>query len=746
MRTLKRLWIIVAIVAVLGLGSWYMFPSSVNHAAQADFAARKTPTATPTPTPTATPNPTTPIKYIVIIMMENHTFDNYFGTYPGANGVVEPRATNPFYRDFDHNGPPLVAAMDGGKMDEFPARGQVQYTQADIPNYWSYAQHYGLGDNFFTSIASSSTPNHLSMITAQSGGLDTTVSLSYSTFRTGGCKTTQNTLAYSKDASTGNEYFAHACYNIQSIPQELDQAGISWRYYYNTPYWDAPGFVQSTSSSKSIIKDPGRFVKDVKAGRMATVSWITPPNSASDHPPQFIEAGQNFVTTQVNAIMNSPYWANTAIFVTWDDWGGQYDHVPPPQVDGVGLGPRVPLLVISPYAKPGYISHQQGEFASFDKFIEEDYGLPSLNQRDALPQTSDLMDFFDFADPPQPPLLLNQLSYSTMLVVMAASHGVVGCISPIQGGPNDTYTFSIGYTRKTAPTIHNVTIDGVDYPMSPPPSDKGKSGTVLYQYSTKLAQGQHSFSFTFSDGQETATLPDNGIPFSGPTVHGFSLSSGLSKNTVVYGQTVTYTATYTSPTNTPPTLAEVDIDGIPYSMTSDGTSNYTRGVRYTYSTTSLSVGEHYYRVRFDDSPDGSDLIAQEGSSSPDVTPITLTQSLVNPTSGSSSTPFTFQTTYLDTSNEAPTQALLYVDEKQSYQMTYVSGSYNTGAIYQVTLTNLSVGSHTFFFVFSDNESTWADPLYPDIYSGPDVGPNAHAIPHGTIIAPDPGNSLSEDDS
>jgi phospholipase C len=748
MRTLKRSCIIVAIVAILGLGSWEMLPSAFSHYAHADFAARKTPTATSTAMLTATPNPTTPIKYIVIIMMENHTFDNYFGSYPGANGVIESRATNPFYRDFDHNGPPLVAAMDGGKMDEFPVRGQVQYTQADIPSYWSYAQHYGLGDNFFTSIASSSTPNHLAMIMAQSSGLDTTVSLNYSTFRTGGCKTTQNTLAYSKSASSGNEYFAHACYNVNSVPQELDNAGISWRYYYNIPYWDAPGFVQSTSNSKNIVRDPSRFVRDVKAGNMATVSWITPPNGSSDHPPQFIEAGQNFVTTQVNAIMNSPYWANTAIFVTWDDWGGQYDHVPPPQVDGLGLGPRVPLLVISPYAKPGYISKQQGEFASFDKFIEEDYGLPSLKQRDSLAQTSDLMDFFDFQSPPQPPLILNQLAYSTMLIVMAASHGVVGCISPMQGGPGDTYIFSIGYTRKTAPTVHNVTIDGVNYPMSKIgfAPDGGKSGAILYQYSTKLPQGQHTFSYTFSDGQETATIPDNGIPFSGPTVHSFGLHSGVSNNTVVYGQTVTYTATYTSPSNTPPTLTEVDIDGIPYTMTSDGSTNYSHGVKYTYSTNSLSVGEHYFRVRFDDSNDGSDLLAQEGSSSPDVTPISLTQSSVSPTSGNSSTAFTFQTTYLDTSNEAPAQALLYLDGKQSYQMAYVSGSYNTGAIYQVTLTNLSVGNHSFFFVFSDNESTWADPMYPDSYSGPGVGPDAHAIPRGTLVIPDPGASLSEDDA
>src|SRR5262249_2701711 len=156
---------------------------------------------------------------------------------------------------------------------------------------------------------------------------------------------------------------------------------------------------------------------------------------------------------------------------------------------------------------------------------------------------------------------------------------------------------------------------------------------------------------------------------------------------------ITYKATYISPSNSPPTLAEVDIDGVPYSMTSNGGTNYAKGVTYTYTTSSLSVGDHWYRYRFDDSYDGSDLTIYEGSVKPQITTLLLSQSSVIPTSGTSSTVFTFQTTYTNCANIAPVQGLLYVD-KTSYPMSYVSGSYNTGALYQVQ-TTLPSGNHTF---------------------------------------------------
>src|SRR5579884_1014759 len=750
MRTVKRICIIVSIVALLGLSSWYLLPSTIFRNARASGPLAGTPTATPTAT--ATPVPTTPIKYIVVLMMENRTFDNLFGRFPGANGVTLPQATDPVYRDFDHQGPPVLAAIDGGKMDEFPARGQVQYTQADIPNYWSYAQHYGLGDNFFTSVASSSTPNHIAMVAAQSGGLDTSVTVKGGTFVKGGCKTTQNNIAYSRHPDTNTGYFGYGCYNINSIPQELDAAGISWRYYNGNPTWDGPGYIQDVAYSKNLVSNSNQFLSDVKHGKMAAVNWLIPPTSdQSDHPPHSLLAGQDYVTSVVNTVMQSQYWANTAIFVTWDDWGGFYDHVVPPTIDGLGLGPRTPLLVISPYAKPGYISHQLGEFSSFDKFIEADYNLPSLGQRDSLPQISNLMDYFDFQSPPQPPLILNMLPYSRMIHVIATAGGghthlpyIAGCITPTQGDVNTVYHFDIAYTSNSSPTESVVTIDGVNYQMN----DLGKlpsNGGELYDYATKLALGTHQFSFTFSDGKTTATIPDNNTQFTGPYVETFDLTTSISTNIATFGSTVTYTTKYVSPTNTPPTLEEIDIDGIPYQMTSDGSTNYKAGVKYTYSTKSLSVGEHYYRVRFDDSNNGSDLVIQEGNSTPDITPIWLSKSSVSPTSGTGSTVFTYQTTYLDTSNEPPTQAILFVDKTHAYPMTYVSGSYNTGAIYQATVSGLSDGKHTFFFYFADAQSQWADPI-TKLYSGPDVGPNAHAIAPGTQINTDPTTGDGEDDS
>jgi hypothetical protein len=196
-------------------------------------------------------------------------------------------------------------------------------------------------------------------------------------------------------------------------------------------------------------------------------------------------------------------------------------------------------------------------------------------------------------------------------------------------------------------------------------------------------------------------------------------------------QAVTYKATYISPSNTAPTLAEVDIDGVPYAMKSKGGTNYAKGVTYTYTTSSLPVGDHWYRYRFDDSTDGSDLSIYEGSDKPAITTLLLSQSKVTPTSGPSSTVFTFQTTYTNSANVAPVQALLYVD-KTSCAMSYVSGSYNTGALYRLK-TTLPSGNHTFFFVFNTDHTAWADPFAPAVYQGPNVGASAQAIKPGTII-------------
>lgn len=723
MRHLRRWYVIATIIVIVGVGVLGTIPFIRSHSASATVHRQAV--------------ATTPIKHVVILMMENHTFDSFFGRFPGANGMTLPQAPNPMRSDNDHSAAALTSALDGGKMDEFPKRGYMQYTQADIPIYWAYAQQFGLGDNFFSTIAGSSTPNHVSMVASQSGGLDTT------TFQQG-CSSQQNDLTYSRNPSTGASYWQYPCYDINSLPQVLQQNGLSWKYYSENHLWNAPQLIKSTANSPNIINNTKQFITDVQSGQLADVSWLTPPaGDQSDHPPTLEQGAQNYVVDQVNALMNSQYWTDTAMFITWDDWGGFYDHVLPPTIDALGLGPRVPVLVISPYAKKNYISHNLSEFSSFDKFVEDDFGLANLGQHDSLGQISDLMDYFDFSQTPQPPLILKHIGYSGQLKITQDA------IKPTVGGTNTSYTFGVTYGPKTTPAVHNVTIDGVAYPMT---ASKAVIGGTLYTYTTKnLSVGTHTFTFTFSSSTGSLlTIPTNGVPFTGPEVHPFSLdTSKVPPVSSLQGQPVTYQVRYTSPTGLAPTTHEVDIDGTPYTMTPlNGSTNYQKGVTFTYTTTTLATGVHYYRYRFDDSSDGSDIAIYEGNPTPSIVPLTLTHSSVSPTSGPSTTVFTFQTTYTDQAGQAPAQANLYVDNTP-YPMQYVSGSYTTGALYQVQ-TTLPVGNHTFAFVFADSTSSWGDPVGFNTYAGPNVGPNATPVKPGTINYPDhytnPDAPMGPDDS
>ena len=208
-----------------------------------------------------------------------------------------------------------------------------------------------------------STPNHIAMIAAQSGGV-------FDGSSNTGCPSTANSLLYSRQLANGNYYWSFPCYNVASMPDELSKNGISWKYYSSASNWDAPKLIQSISGSPNDIHAANQFNADIASNKLSTVSFVTPVPASSDHPPAQEQTAQNYVTKTINAIMQSQYWNDSAIFLTWDDWGGFYDHVSPPVVDNLGLGPRVPLIVISPFAKQGYISSALGEDASFDKFIE----------------------------------------------------------------------------------------------------------------------------------------------------------------------------------------------------------------------------------------------------------------------------------------------------------------------------------------------------------------------------------------
>ena len=201
-----------------------------------------------------------------------------------------------------------------------------------------------------------------------------------------------------------------ACLKIPSIFPELEKKGISWRYYIDSNLHNAPlalAEIYHTHRWNNVVSTDG-FIEDARAGELPQVTFVVPGHLYDEHPRSngtgSMCIGENWTIEHVNAVMEGPDWDRTAIFITWDDFGGLYDHVPPPMIDDMGLGPRVPLLIISPWAKRGHISHTRYEFSSIPTFIERLFDLPSLTRRDA--RANDMFDAFDFDQKPQPPLIL----------------------------------------------------------------------------------------------------------------------------------------------------------------------------------------------------------------------------------------------------------------------------------------------------------------------------------------------------
>jgi len=347
--------------------------------------------------------PAMPIEHVIVLYEENRSFDHYFGTYPGVNGlngsIALPVAhgsnvtVSPFHipttstGDLSHAHSTALVAYDGGKMDGFVyAEGSNltmgYYDYRDVPYYWDYASRFVLMNNFFTSELGPSLPNHLYLIAGQSGGL--------------------------------YENAANFSLNFTVIMDELDSRGISWKYYvdgakgYTTPgLWNPLPAFESFKTNQTRLQNLApndQFLTDLANGNLASVVWIMPKGGESEHPPSDIVVGEHYVVSLVNAVMQSKYWNSTAIFLTWDDYGGWYDHVPPPQLDSFGLGFRVPCLIISPFAKKGFVDHNQADFTSILKFIETKYSIPPLTQRDAV--TSDMSEVFNFSQPRREPLIL----------------------------------------------------------------------------------------------------------------------------------------------------------------------------------------------------------------------------------------------------------------------------------------------------------------------------------------------------
>jgi len=310
------------------------------------------------------------------------------------------------------------------------------HDEDEIPNYWAYAHNFVLQDHMFESVDSWSLPSHLYTVSEWSARCS----------RPGdpmSCKTAiENPLPPPHEPQNPTSRTPH--YQWTDLTYLLHKAHVSWRYYIfagaqpdcddnamvckmkwqnaHTPgIWNPlPWFTTVHQDHQLGNVVPMRdFFQAAKSGTLPAVSWLTPSNRVSEHPPALVTRGQAYVTRAINAIMSGPDWSSTAIFLGWDDWGGFYDHVRPPKVDGMGFGLRVPSLVISPYAKRGYVDHQVASLDAYTKFIEDDFlggqrldprtdGRPDSRPdvREVMPQVGDLTRDFDFSQPPRPPMVL----------------------------------------------------------------------------------------------------------------------------------------------------------------------------------------------------------------------------------------------------------------------------------------------------------------------------------------------------
>jgi phospholipase C len=425
------------------------------------------------------------IRHVVIIMQENRSFDSYFGTFPGADGIpglagnpgrvpcvpypAMPRGClRPFHdrRDLNHGGPHAtsnaIADINGGFMNGFvaqarqslraceatfnPACGQAvgkrpdvmgYHTGADIPNYWTYARDFVLQDHMFQPNLSWSLPAHLYLVSEWSARCKNRDPMS--------CR---NAIESPTNPPGFPKRHKHPPPNYAwtDLTYLLHKHHVPWRYYVfkgpdadcaraaamicvpgkqspKTPgIWNPLPYFEDVHQDGQLgnIQSLSHFFAAAHQGSLPAVSWIVPNGRVSEHPPALVSRGQTYVTTLINAIMSSPDWKSTAIFLTWDDWGGFFDQVVPPRVDRNGYGLRVPALVISPYAKRGFVDHQELSFDAYVKFIEDDFlgrqrldprtdGRPDPRPdvREDAPQLGNLVRDFNFGQKPRPPVILS---------------------------------------------------------------------------------------------------------------------------------------------------------------------------------------------------------------------------------------------------------------------------------------------------------------------------------------------------
>ena len=408
---------------------------------------------------TQTPPPSQKIQHVVVIFQENRTPDNLFqdpkliaaGADIAQSGVnsqgktvpLAPVALGDTY-DLDHSHSSFVAMYDGGKMDGAdkipvlcrgvpncpPPNPQFKYINpADVQPYFTLAETYTFGDHMFQTNQGPSFPAHQFIISGTSaptapgdpksdwfasenpGGIPKAGANT-------GCTAPPNEFVFLIDPS-GNESPAYPCYDHPTLTDLLDAKGLSWRYYTPTPglLWTGPNAIQHICGPNNpppnatacigsdwvsnVIINQTQVLTDISSNQLPAVSWVIPDGAESDHAgPADDGSGPSWVTSIVNAIGASQYWSNTTIIITWDDWGGWYDHVAPKVINSYEYGFRVPLIVVSPYAKPAYISQVTHDFGSILKYIETVFSLSTISPGYADAMADDLSDCFDYNQTP----------------------------------------------------------------------------------------------------------------------------------------------------------------------------------------------------------------------------------------------------------------------------------------------------------------------------------------------------------
>ena len=404
-----------------------------------------------------------PIQHIVVLLMENRPYDNYFGTYctqigpncpemgdgipPGTCVPYDPqKGAQPCIRPFPssqlwtndllHTWPSTARSVDGGRMDGFYiAEGSTPlpfgyYNGSSIPLYWDLAQEFALGDNFFSSALSYSLPNHWYLMAGQAPPM-----------------TFNQTYTNATSPQAAHAYL-DAANRTRSVQDLLNQSpGVSWKYYdWSLPtyhdaiqifpyiggayaYWNPlAGRAESYSSwYVNHFVPRSEIFGDAANGTLPSLSWVIPDYTFSDHPPANISRGESFVASVVDAIEQSPEWRSTALFLAWDDYGGFYDHVAPPALDGLGLSLRVPMIVVSPYTPPGRVVSSLGYLESLLHFMELRFELPCLTARDCgapLP-----WGYFDFNQTPRAPILFPTNPLNASYPIVASGTTAAGALA-----------------------------------------------------------------------------------------------------------------------------------------------------------------------------------------------------------------------------------------------------------------------------------------------------------------------------